>query len=81
MVFNAYLKNISIILWQSVLLVEETWVHANNNQPAASHWQISSQNAVSSTHYVLEKAKHLKVGTKSVEGSQKSRFYFPISLI
>ena len=31
-------------------------------------------------HYVLEKAKHLKRGTKSVEDSQQSSFHFPISL-
>ena len=31
-------------------------------------------------HYELEIAKHLNRGTKSVEGSQKLSFYFPISL-
>ena len=38
MVFNATYNNISVILWQSVLLVEETRVPEENNcQPAASH--------------------------------------------
>jgi hypothetical protein len=37
MVFNATLNNISIISWQSVLLVEETRVPGENHQPAASH--------------------------------------------
>ena len=33
MVFNTTFNNISVILWQSVLLVEETGVHGENNQP------------------------------------------------
>jgi len=37
MVFNATFNNISVILWQSVLLVEETGVPEENNQPATSH--------------------------------------------
>jgi hypothetical protein len=37
MVFNATFNNISAILWQSVLLVEETGVPGENHQPAASH--------------------------------------------
>ena len=49
MVFNATFSNISLILWLSVLLVEETRVPGVNHQPAASHWQILSHNVVSST--------------------------------
>ena len=45
MVFNATFNNISIIWWQSVLLVEETRVHV----PTASHWPTLSHNVVSST--------------------------------
>ena len=41
MVFNATFNNISVILWRSVLLVEET----------GSHWQILSLNVISSTHH------------------------------
>jgi len=37
MVFNATFNNISVILWQSVLLVEETAVPGENRQPVASH--------------------------------------------
>ena len=33
MVFNTTFNNISVILWQSVLLVEETGVPGENNQP------------------------------------------------
>ena len=36
MVFNATF-NISVLPWQSVLLVEETGVPVENYQPAASH--------------------------------------------
>jgi hypothetical protein len=37
MVFNTTINNISVISWRSVLLVEETAVHGENHQPAASH--------------------------------------------
>jgi hypothetical protein len=41
MVFNATFNNILVILWRSVLLVEETGyrigVHGENYRPAASH--------------------------------------------
>jgi len=37
MVFNATFKNISVILWQSVLLVEEIVV------PGENHWTYISQ--------------------------------------
>ena len=37
MVFNATFNNISVILWQSVLLVEETRVPRENHPPVESH--------------------------------------------
>ena len=37
MVFNVTFNNISIILWLSVLLVEETGVPGENHRPVASH--------------------------------------------
>ena len=46
MVFNATFKNISVISWQSVLLVEET---GENHQLVASHRQTLSYNVVLST--------------------------------
>jgi hypothetical protein len=39
MVFNATLNNISVILWQSVLLVEENRVPGENHRPVASQEQ------------------------------------------
>ena len=37
MVFNTTFNNISVISWQSVLLVEETGVPRENHQHVASH--------------------------------------------
>jgi hypothetical protein len=37
MVFNAMLTNISVLLWRSVLLAEETGVPGENHRPAVSH--------------------------------------------
>ena len=39
MVFNATFNNISVISWQSFILVEETGVPKENQRPSASHWQ------------------------------------------
>ena len=49
MVFNTTYHNISVILWWSVLLVEETGVPGENHWPVVSHWQTLSHNVVSST--------------------------------
>jgi len=37
MVYNATFNNISVISWQSVLLMEATGVPRENHRPAASH--------------------------------------------
>ena len=49
MVPNATFNNISVISWQSVLLMEETGIPGENHRPVASHWQTLSHNVVSST--------------------------------
>ena len=49
MVFNTTFNNISVILWRSGLLVQETRVPRENHRPVASHWQTLSHNIVSST--------------------------------
>ena len=51
MVFNATFNNISVISLWSVLLVEETGVPRENQQPVASHRQTLTllQNVVLST--------------------------------
>ena len=37
MVFNSTFNNISVISWQSVLLMEETRVPGKKRRPVASH--------------------------------------------
>jgi hypothetical protein len=37
MVFNATFNHIAVILWRSVLVVEETGVPGENHQPVASY--------------------------------------------
>ena len=37
MVFSATFNNISVILWRSVLMVEETGIPGENHQPFANH--------------------------------------------
>ena len=49
MVFNATINNISIILWRSVLLVEETGISGENHRLGVCHRQTLSHNVVSST--------------------------------
>jgi hypothetical protein len=49
MVFNTTFNNISVISWQSILLVEETRVLRENHRPVASHRQLLSHNVVLST--------------------------------
>jgi len=59
MVFNATFNNISVILWRSVLLVEET---GENHWPVASHWQTLSHNVV---HLAL-----IKMQTHNISGDR-----------
>ena len=65
MVFNATFNNISVISWQSVLLVEATGIPRENHRPTAIHWQTLSHNVVSST------ARHVVICTDCT-GSCKS---------
>jgi len=46
---NTTINNIPVISWRSVILVEETGVLGEDQQPAASDWQTLSHNVVSST--------------------------------
>jgi hypothetical protein len=59
MVFNATFKNISAILWQSVLLVEETRVPRENHWPGTSHRQTLSQTVVSSKPHLSRIRTHI----------------------
>jgi hypothetical protein len=51
MVFSATFHKISVILWRSVLLVEETGVPGEYQRPVASHRQTLSHNVISSTSH------------------------------
>ena len=57
MLFNATFNNISVISWQSVLLVEETRVPGENHRPVSNHRQTLSHN-VSGTPYLREIRTH-----------------------
>jgi hypothetical protein len=37
MFFNAIFNNISAILWQSILLMDETGIPGENHRPSAGH--------------------------------------------
>ena len=62
MVFNATYNNISVILWWSVLLVEETGVLRENNRPVASHQQTLSHSVV---HLAL-----IEIQTHNISGDR-----------
>ena len=49
LVFNTSFNNILVISWRSVLLVKKIGVLGQKHRPATSHWEILSQNVVSST--------------------------------
>ena len=51
MLFNAIFNHISVTLWRSVLLVEETGVPGKNHRPVGSHRQTLSHNVVSFVKY------------------------------
>ena len=63
MVFYATFNNISIILWRSVLSVEETGVPGENYRPAPIHL---SHNVVSSTPLLSEIRIHNVSGDSHV---------------
>jgi hypothetical protein len=58
MMFNPTFNNISVISWQSVLLVEETGVPGENHRPVASHRQTLPHNVV---HLALIEIKTHKI--------------------
>ena len=62
MVFNATFNNISVISWQSILLVEEIGKSGENHRPVASHWQTLSHNVV---HLAL-----IEIRTHNISGDR-----------
>ena len=73
MVFNTTFNNISVISWQSVLLVEETGISGENHQPVASHWQTLSHK-VYLAWTGFELTTSVVIGTDCT-GSCKSNYY------
>ena len=77
MIFIAIFNNISVISWQSVLLVEENGGPRENHWSAASHWQTLSQNVVSSTprlSWIRYNITLVVIGTDCT-GSCKSNYH------
>jgi hypothetical protein len=62
MVFNATFNNISVVSWQSVLLVVVTRVSGENHRPVASHWQTLSHNIVTSTSRKIRNCQRNRIG-------------------
>jgi hypothetical protein len=62
MMFNATFSNISVISWQSVLLVKETGGPGEKPLPVASHWQTLLHNVV---HLAL-----VKIRTYNISGDR-----------
>jgi hypothetical protein len=65
-VFNATFNNISVISWQSVLLVEETGVHEENQRPVTSYWQTLSHNFAWNTPHHERDPSHNANGSNGV---------------
>ena len=73
--YGVCFNNISVILWRSVLLVEETLVPRENHRSAACHWQKLSHNVVSSTHLAMSGIRTLVVIGTDCTGSWKSNHH------
>ena len=63
LVFNSTFNNISVISWQSVLLVEKMGIQRENHRSGASHWQTLSHSIVSSTPLLNRIWTHWVIGT------------------
>ena len=62
MVFNATFNNISVMLWRSVLLVEETRVLGENHRPCCK--SLTNYNVRITFDLCMRKYAHLKLLTK-----------------
>jgi hypothetical protein len=74
MVFNATFKNISVISWLSVLLMEETGGPGDNYRFVASHWQTLLHNVVHRTLIEIQLTTSLVIGTDCI-GSLKFNYH------
>jgi uncharacterized damage-inducible protein DinB len=72
MVFSATLKNISVISWRSVLLMEETGVPGENHRPATSHRQTFM-------HMYLEFHTYIEIIKKSGDAYVSSQYFISLT--
>ena len=73
-VFNVTFKNISVILWWSVLFVEET---GENHRPVASNWQTLTHKIVPSAprHWAAFELTTVEVMNTVCTGNWKSHYH------
>ena len=79
LVFYTSFNNISVILWQSVLLVEETGGPGEKHWPVASHWQTLSHNVELNTPQAKKKkymCVYCHMSKKSRVGRSALIFFF-----
>ena len=74
MVTNATFNNITVISWQSGLLVEETRGLKETQRSASSHWQTLSHNVVHLALMVIRTLWSVVIGTDCL-GSCKSYYH------
>ena len=78
MVFNATNRNMSVISWLSVLLVEEGGISGGNQRPVGSHWRTLSHNVISYRVHLaweeFELTTLVVIGTRCI-GSHKSNYH------
>ena len=76
MVFNANFNNISVILWQSFVLVQNTRVPGENHRSATGHWQTLSHNEYTSPEWDSNSQRlwGLVIGTDCI-GRYKSNYH------
>jgi hypothetical protein len=74
MVFIATFNNTTVILWRSVLLVNETGVPRENHRPVANHWQTWSHIDYASPWPRFELRTLVVIGTDCT-GSYKSNYH------
>jgi len=74
MVFNATFNNISVISWQSFVLVEETRLTGENHRPFASHWYHKMLYRVYLVWVGFELTTLVVIGTDCI-GSYKSNYH------
>ena len=75
-VFNAVFNHISVISWQSVLLVEEIGVPGEIHRPTASHWQTLSCTIIKySSNAIVNAASYISFRPLFIEVADTDRCF------